>query len=1203
MKNKKTQIVAFEIFTLIVAIFAFAYLIHETDKLFGEILPVVSAESSEQLVCCPKMENGAICQEIYSENSDQCAMGIVETRCDELSICQKGCCIDEDEGLCAEGSTIEKCQQDGGVWEDDENCNLPECQLGCCVLGSETIFSTETRCRKLSSLYGFEKDFRPDINIEVFCIALSQAGSKGACVFENSQERNTCKFTTAEQCAQIQGNFHQDLLCSNANLDTDCERQASISCVDNKDEIYWFDSCGNQENIYSSDKDKSWNNGIVLSKSESCNPNSANVNSKNCGNCDYSKGSVCTSSAVNHVKDGNFICQDVNCVDSKGNKRKNGESWCEYDSYIGDGKDTVGSRHWKYMCIDGEIKTEPCADYRNQICVESEIQVYDSDETFSQATCKTNQAMNCLNYNSNSEPEKIIKNCEDNEDCVLKQIDVDKGFKFDFCAPKYPTGFDLSNNRGQTSADSVCSLANQKCTVIYKKSWSGKWKCKVNCDCEDREFVEQMNDLCISLGDCGSYVNYVGEGTDNLMLKETKNISWTEYKKYAEPVKGQKAEIENISRVLESVGFDIYGEDYELEPGAIASLGDSMTMVGGIIGAGGYLMKSFGIVKLIPTLPGGTFSGAAATGPASLGLSAYTNPTLAGVANAAMAVGIGMVAGQILSSLFGLEGEATTIMAVAGAIAGVAYVWSQGWAFTWSWTAFAWAAVALLVVAVILKALGIGKTKKVIVEFQCLPWQAPVGGDDCEKCNEDELKPCTKYRCQSLGASCGLLNENSENPICVDMNPDDNSAPKITLGNISEGYDFKNPASAQVKIRTDSNECLPEFTPVIFSLKTNEHAQCKYEFSPTRNFEEMSNYASASTLYRQEHFFSITIPSLESLEVQDVTGNIKEKLGNMKMYVRCQDTKGNFNVNEYVIDFCLKSGPDETAARIVKQTPETGSYIKYGETTQDIKIYLNEPAECKYDVSDNNYELMSNQMDCETDLESSNFYGWECNTTLTNLDTQNKIYIKCKDKPWEADDSLRNINAKGFEYELIPTTTQLSVSSVSPSGTIVSGVEPISVELEATTSGGSDNGKAVCSYRFNDGNFIIFKQTYSTQHSQTFSTMTSGKKDVEIKCEDSAKNIAYGNTSFILDLDETAPRVVRVFNDAGELEMTTNEDAECYYDLEKCNFDIENATKMTTGFSKEHHADLIDGQTYYIKCEDVFGNYPGGCTIKVAPAF
>ena len=76
-----------------------------------------------------------------------------------------------------------------------------------------------------------------------------------------------------------------------------------------------------------------------------------------------------------------------------------------------------------------------------------------------------------------------------------------------------------------------------------------------------------------------------------------------------------------------------------------------------------------------------------------------------------------------------------------------------------------------------------------IVEYECKAWQAPSGGDDCEKCNGDPLKPCSEYRCGSLGAACVLINEGSDDELCVDENPNDALPPVLSpqYDVISEG--------------------------------------------------------------------------------------------------------------------------------------------------------------------------------------------------------------------------------------------------------------------------------------------------------------------------------------------------------------------------------------------------------------------------------
>ena len=116
-------------------------------------------------------------------------------------------------------------------------------------------------------------------------------------------------------------------------MDTNCERQASANCIEGKDELYWFDSCGNKENIYDANKGKSWNDGKVLGKADSCSIGTETNGLKNqntCGNCNYILGSICGEKTANEkLSDGSidYVCRDLSCTDKDGQKRVNGESW------------------------------------------------------------------------------------------------------------------------------------------------------------------------------------------------------------------------------------------------------------------------------------------------------------------------------------------------------------------------------------------------------------------------------------------------------------------------------------------------------------------------------------------------------------------------------------------------------------------------------------------------------------------------------------------------------------------------------------------------------------------------------------------------------------------------------------------------------------------------------------------------------------
>jgi len=1046
---------------------------------FGEDYLLSTVGYSLSLNCCPLTKEGAICQNIIMEDAENCEVFPLPTICDDTSICDVGCCIDEEEGLCTTKATKEKCETGGGTWEDEENCLVPKCQRGCCVLGNNVKFVPDMECVKLSLSGGFEKDFR-NLETEIECLAL---------------------------VADI----------------------ATESCF----------------------------------------------------------GDNCTTP------------EKKDCIDSEGRVRKDGESWCSYEGYIGEGKDTVGSRHWKQSCVDGEIKDEGCADYRGQICVQSEIE--EGDLKFSTAACIMNTALQCITYNE--EREDMIDLCEEDKACMVQNVNVDSGFKFDICVGRYPRGLDLKGGAASSSKQ-ICSLGSQTCTVVYVKDWKGRWQCQQNCNCRTRTFTEQMNGLCVSLGDCGSYVNYIGEGTDNIRVSNAPGISWEDYEDYADVVEGQFAEPPDMSKYLNSISGTAEGPiNLEEETG----LQKNVRYLGHIIGGAGILVKGAAALNFLYLAP--------EAGIGEIFFSntpfAFTSGSLGAFAGAASGAAIGGMIGVYLAKSLGRTGNAVIAMAIAGAVAGAiigyAYVTSTALYAAGALTATGWGVVIAIIIMIYIAIIGWGSSMQVKVDFECLPWQAPIGGSDCEICHEDSTKPCTEYKCSSLGQACELLNENEEHPICKSIVYEPNP-PVISTGEmLTEGYEFLNEQTKKVEIRKNNGECVQEFTPILFTLKTDEFSQCKYSFEKTSTYEEMTEYGLEQTLSVDNHTFEFRMPSLSHLNVYNVSGDLKESFGNLNMYVRCQDYHGNFNIEEYVVNFCINSEPDITAVANSQTTmiPESGTFLKYGTTQQNLTMLINEPAECKYDIIPGiDYDAMPNSMECN--WISGEEDEWLCLTNLNVVDGENKFYIKCKDKPWfdylETDEERdkykdRNTNLGDFIYFLYVVERPLTIDYILPTGIKEYGFEPISIELEVKTSGGAENGLSTCFYDW-AGNWVLFKESYLGVSKQPGLNLMDGNFDIPIKCEDIAGNVANGSAVFSVTKDSEPPVAVRVFYEVGELKLITNEEAKCYYDLNSCDFDLVNGSSMSLSFSTEHSVEWSVGQTHYIKCKDIWGNENPTCAIK-----
>jgi len=504
---------------------------------------LIYAQEARFNYCCEKTQKGAWCQNTLEESCDISVdprttkpYRKTPASCDATSFCKMGCCVDTEEGLCMENTPEKVCEISEGTWFDDSECNIPQCDLGCCILGDQASFVTLTRCKRLSMLYGLETNFQRNINDEATCIIQAHLQDKGACVFE-SEYMKTCKFTTRNECINFKGGnltsepeFHKDYLCSADELATDCGLTEETICVEGRDEVYFKDSCGNPANIYDSSKAKNpsyWKK--IVSKSQSCGFNSekGNAGSKTCGNCDYFRGSICSKGTATY---GDKVCKDLNCYNTENGKNyKNGESWCVDQANIGKGRDVVGSRHFRHLCINGEEIIEPCADFRNEICIENIVP--SADGGFIEAGCIVNRWKDCIEQNE-------IDDClnTDQRDCHWKkgfyfesnieeaeevaeesgskgiQIDKEEGV----CLPNIPPGLKFWEGN---DANTVCSLGNSKQVVIFEEGLFGGESCKQNCETLEPNWPKQLNQICVSLGDCGAYVNIAGKFTN-------KGVEW-----------------------------------------------------------------------------------------------------------------------------------------------------------------------------------------------------------------------------------------------------------------------------------------------------------------------------------------------------------------------------------------------------------------------------------------------------------------------------------------------------------------------------------------------------------------------------------------------------------------------------------------------------------------------------------------------------
>ncbi len=476
---------------------------------------VLAAEVS---YCCEKTVEGAWCQ---NAPQDECADGYrsIPASCEATSYCKLGTCIDSQEGTCLENTPQQVCQDEGGVWRDDDVDEIPQCQLGCCLLGDQAAFVTQTRCERLSSVYSLETNFRSDVQNEFQCISLATSDVKGACVFEEDFQKD-CRFISQRECNEMAStnenvSFYKDTLCSDEALGTICGPTKDTTCVEGRDEVYFVDSCGNLANVYDARKinDKIyWSE--VIDPLEACNPNSPNADSATCGNCDYYLGTTCKefSRSEDKVKPnyGDYICRDLSC-EWEGQTYQHGETWCAGSEgtteIVADrtvepdnsNENLPGSRYFRAVCYNGDVTIEPCADYRQEICIQ------DSVNDFSTAACRVNEWQDCYAQDNQLDCENV-----DRRDCKWSEVtfgNLNESQDGGECIPLYAPGLDFWEE-GQ--AEEICSLATTQCVVKFRKGLLGEAECVENCECLDAGWEDLMNNACIALGDCGMSTNYIG---------------------------------------------------------------------------------------------------------------------------------------------------------------------------------------------------------------------------------------------------------------------------------------------------------------------------------------------------------------------------------------------------------------------------------------------------------------------------------------------------------------------------------------------------------------------------------------------------------------------------------------------------------------------------------------------------------------------
>ncbi len=836
---------------------------------------------------------------------------------------------------------------------------IDECELGCCILGSQYNLYTKEKCQKLHE----------NINVD--------------------WETNWNGIKTAEECkaaaSTLEGCCAKGDSCF-ASKQKDCNNEFSgkkcfnvIQCLNCKE--------SDKSEAYCSDEDIT-----KLVKKNSCGDITETVT---CG-----VGEECREK-----EDGKAKCVNTNCKTSDAHDYtsvknelviKNGWSWCSYNGITGPGTDLPGSQHYIERCTDGKIDVEtldePLLGYRNTICTEtvvrgeggkiSKISAYPVDNNWKACiscdeagtneeklqcctdsvntgmclwagdspTCKpvdpNDKTINCNpaydKYFSTEDKGVINRDdfkeaCENIEGCSYKDKIISGK-----CIPIVPPGFKLITKKedpaylavksigsyftfdlSTPNADDLCKKADVSVQTKWEKDNVKKnWACKENCLVYSAsEFLMPMESLCRSYGDCGASINFNDVYTDKGLKRNCGNTHGSKYDD------GQGNSKECQKRLLQSVFNELYlskdnnysppykdKRDFSKNPFSTSLSEEEFNKK---MSTNNYIsdyldVKSkdffdrwmvasdpsrfYNVVnKNLKILPNNKYSELVINFRRDLGQGTYTEKAFKDFLGAAT----------------------NTIVLAGGAVAAAALAYAVYIAIAVPIPYGVIIAVVVVIVSLIYNAVETALTTQEVytISVQCKPWETPANGD-CERCNkkmvDGGLLPnensnvaggyeCQEYMCQTLGRDC-TFKEAKEvadgyNKCFKDLTLVDRTAiPQIEFVPSSPTYDYTAPINVLVKTTYNGQ-------PVL--------SRCNYNTKINVDYDNMDNENGGSLepdKWASEHTINRDVLKVSPVE------------GDNNYYIRCELLNGNKNIVDSRISIKINKQEDATAPLIDKES-------------------------------------------------------------------------------------------------------------------------------------------------------------------------------------------------------------------------------------------------------------------------------------------
>ncbi|MFO8016349.1 MAG: hypothetical protein R6U32_04540 [Candidatus Woesearchaeota archaeon] len=550
-----------------------------------------------------------------------------------------------------------------------------------------------------------------------------------------------------------------------------------IGCCYNEDDGNCFE---NSDKTQCSDEGMEWRRGSCVQSGFQCESRSEKRYDNRTGLCNGRECRDCMGPTYSSGDDP----EDPDTW--TGPARMHGESWCEYEGPTGNGKDFVGSRHYKHVCIDGTVMVEECRDYRDQMCVEDEKEI--NGETLTRAVCRPNRWQDCHLYSDDEDSclDTSKRDCywSDMQDNFVvgkpsdQDPDPDTPYEDRYCVPKVAPGLKFWNT---IEGMQVCGWANN----YYECDMPGCFQ----------EWVDFDAAFCAMQGDCGIHRNYLGN-LPRLSLSGSMP---------GENLPGVPAE-------LKGLGFtsSTSTPSDQLFETTLPGENQAFTQFyGNYMGDLPLSPEQWGQPEVTPDL----FVHDSPNDYSMYGMTEFTQE----------------FAQWGLDRIENIDADLYDYLLYGDSI---------------EWTSLS--------------------------TSTCNVWAPSTSAEDCEKCNGNPYRPCTEYKCRSLGQFCNYEEVDGVGR-CTSYQASTIGKPVVRFdGAVTEGHDIDDaalPAGGEVYLGKEIKEPLQrDFT---FRVETNREAQCKLAMAPNAGFAFNPPFPGTSQDYSFSRKHNLTIPyiSTESLSI------------------------------------------------------------------------------------------------------------------------------------------------------------------------------------------------------------------------------------------------------------------------------------------------------------------------------------------------